>query len=458
VIAFARRHRIFLAIAGVGAVARLIAVLGYHPALWFSDSLGYAALGTYPYPAVIRPSGYPLLLLYPLHWFHSFMLVVIVQHLLGLGAGVLIYTVLLRRGVSRWAAALASAPMLLAAYEIQIEHFILSDPLFIFLLVAVMAVLLWNPSPGWLACAAAGVLLGTAAIVRTEGLPLIAALAIWLAIQRGARWGRVARVALVCAAFAMPVATYAVWFHESYGHYKLTYSSGPFLAARAESFASCPRDHIPDADSWLCTTTGHRPDWYLWSSTEPLHSRVGEFSQATDKSGTSFARHVIEAQPVDYVVTTWRDVLQNFTAGQTWHPFVFPGRAEPLHQLLAANPGNPATPIYRYDSRPGTRLSQPWADIMQAYQQIAVVPPVATAVIVLAGAAGLALCRERRGGYGLLPWLMGIALLVFPAATSGYGARYELAAIAPLCLAAVLGMREITGTVSVPSSRPVEAT
>lgn len=444
------RHRLFASLLAAGTLVRVIACLGYHPALWFPDSLSYAAVGVQPYPTVIRPAGYPLLLLYPLHWAHSYMLVVIVQHLLGLATGLIVYVVLLRRGIYRWAAALASVPGLLAAYEIQIEHFILSDPLFIFLLVAALAALLWNRSPGWLECAVAGVLLGAAVITRSAGLPLIAAFVLWLVTRQNAGWlKRSATALLLCAAFAVPVITYAVWFHESYGQYKLTYGQGPFLAARAESFAHCATDGIPPADRWLCTTPGHRPDWYLWSRHEPLHFTV-EFSQATDKSGTSFALHVFEAQPEDYALTTWRDVLQNFTAGQTWHPFAFPARTPvSMRRLIIANPTNfPLASLYRYDPHPSTHLSQPWAAIMQAYQRVVILPPVATVIIVLAGLAGLVLCRER-GGPGLLPWLTGVILLVFPAATSGFGERYELASIAPLCMAAMLGLAEITAEVPV---------
>jgi hypothetical protein len=455
---FLHRHSLFAALLAAGALARTVAVLGYHPALWFSDALRYAAIGIQPFPDIMRPSGYPLLLLWPLHWAHSFMLVVIVQHLLGLATGVLIYVALLRRRIRRWAAGLAAAPVLLSAYQIQIEHFILSDPLFIFLLAATLTALLWSPSPRWWECAIAGGLLGTAVITRSDGLPLIAAVALWLMTRPGAWRIRLASSAAAFAAFALPVVAYANWFHESYGQYNLTYSQGPFLAARAETFANCAQDSIPVADRWLCTTPGHRPDWYLWSKHEPLHI-AGEFTPATDKSGTSFALHVIEAQPVDYALAAWRDVLQNFTAGQTWHPFAFPDHSPAsVSRLIATNPTNfPLTSLYRYDPHPSTRLSQPWADVMLIYQRVMVLPPIATAIIVLAGLAGLVLCGEPRGGHGLLPWLMGLILLVFPAATSGYGARYELAAIVPLCMAAALGLAEITGEASL-ATRLVEAT
>ena len=51
--------------------------------------------------------------------------VVAVQHLLGLAMAVVIYLLLLRRGVPRWLAALAIAPVLLDAYELQNEQTIM---------------------------------------------------------------------------------------------------------------------------------------------------------------------------------------------------------------------------------------------------------------------------------------------------------------------------------------------
>lgn len=459
---FLRRHRVFLAIVAAGLVVRVIALLAYHPALWFSDSLSYAGVGVHPYPTVIRPAGYSLLLLWPLHRSHSFLLVVIVQHLLGLSAGVLIYALLLRRGMQRWAAALASAPVLLSAYEIQIEHFILSDSLFIFLLVAAIAALLWNPSPGWLGCAVAGLLLAAAAVTRTEGEVLIVVPVLWLVTRPDASWpARTARAALVCGAFALPVVSYAVWFHHYHGQYRLTYSTGPFLAARAESFANCSADEIPPADRQLCAIPGETPSWYLWANGTPLRSDPSsEFTRASDSRGTSFALHVFEAQPGDYLLTTWQGVLQNFSSGGSPYAdgqaaFEFPGRVpDTVAQLAAANLDDGyITAIYGYDSSPSTQLDQPWVSILRVYQQVVVVPPIAAALIALAGLAGLVLTQERRGGPGLLPWLAAAILLVFPAATSGFGARYELAAIGPFCLAAVLGLAEITGDASLARSR-----
>ena len=74
----------------------------------------------------------------------NFDAVAAVQHLLGLAMAVVIYLLLLRRGAPRWLAALAMAPVLLDAYQLQIEQTIMPDTWFEALIVAGLAILLWR--------------------------------------------------------------------------------------------------------------------------------------------------------------------------------------------------------------------------------------------------------------------------------------------------------------------------
>ena len=69
----------------------------------------------------------------------------VLQHLMGLAMAVTLYAVLVRRGALRWLAAVAAAPVLLDAYQLQMEQMIMPDVLFEALIVAGLAVLLWRP-------------------------------------------------------------------------------------------------------------------------------------------------------------------------------------------------------------------------------------------------------------------------------------------------------------------------
>ena len=101
--------------------------------------------GTCTTPSGMDPVGYkgPLRAIL---FVANFDAVAAVQHLLGLAMAVLIYLLLLRRGVSRWLAALAIAPVLLDAYQLQIEQTIMPDVWFEALIVAGLAILLWPPA------------------------------------------------------------------------------------------------------------------------------------------------------------------------------------------------------------------------------------------------------------------------------------------------------------------------
>src|SRR5207244_628496 len=128
----------------------------------------------------------------------------IVQHALGLAMAACLYALALRLGAGRWLAALAAAPVLLDAYQIQAEQMIMPDALFEALIVAAMTLLLWRP-PGLTALACGAALLGLSATVRQVGellaLPLIGYA---LAVAPGWRQ-RTVRGTVGLAVFAVPV-------------------------------------------------------------------------------------------------------------------------------------------------------------------------------------------------------------------------------------------------------------
>jgi len=458
---FVRRHSVFLIMLGLATLVRVVAMIAYFPALWYPDSFGYVTSALHPYPYAIRPVGYSLLLLWPLRIFHSAAAVAIVQHVLGLLAGTMIYVLLRRRfRFAGWTAALTAAPVLLSAYEIQLEHYVLSDTLFMILAVAALVIALWRQVPSVRACIAVGLLLAAAAITRTEGLPVVATFAFAILVSAASVPRRLMLIVVLAASFALPTLVYATWFKDVHGHFELesTYG-GAFLASRVEQFANCSAIHPPANERWLCLSTpvSRRltPDDYLWgpASVTPLAKPPTgpTFSARTSAVAEKFAIHAIEREPVTYGMSAWRMFLQTFNGnggpysdGQ--QTFKFPGhQPETVLQLARANPGNSASVFYQYNGGhdPDTQFGQPWAAVLQVYQAIATVPPAMLAGILTVGLIGICLAFRRRGGPALLPWITGTVMLAAPAAMSSYEARYVVPTVPFFCIAAALAIREI---------------
>src|SRR6202046_5931138 len=143
------QNRLFIIVLVPAFLLRLDAEAGYRWQSWVNDSFQYiqhtVALTLDP----TRVSGYSIFLkaLEPLH---SYAAVTILQHLMGLAVAVMIYALARHRfGAPRWIATLAALPVLADGFQIELEHLILSDVPFEFLIVLATTMLLWNPKPSW---------------------------------------------------------------------------------------------------------------------------------------------------------------------------------------------------------------------------------------------------------------------------------------------------------------------
>ncbi len=180
-------NRLFAAVLVPALALRVTAELGYRWQSWFNDSFSYVRAAVTLTPNTTRPSGYPLYL-WLLSPAHSYLLVTASQHLMGLLVAVMIYALARHRfGVPAWAAVLATLPVLYDGFEIQLEHLVMADTLFLFLAMAAVTIALWSPRPSWRACLAAGLLLGVSSTVRPTGLPLLAVFVVYLLIRELAR-------------------------------------------------------------------------------------------------------------------------------------------------------------------------------------------------------------------------------------------------------------------------------
>src|SRR6516165_1915382 len=250
-----RRHWVLALLLEAGLVLSLVTQFAYQPALLFFDSKKYllgtqfdkTAWGSYD------PIGYTLLVLKPVLMFGDLGLVALLQHVLGLGMAVALYAVMLRRGVARWLAALAVAPVLLDAYQLNAEQTIMPDVLFEALLVAGIVLLLWRPRPGIFLVILGGLALGASGPVRQVGEALIGPALIYVVVATPGWRRRVLHGAVLTACFALPVVGYmsysAVIMH--YG-WRLSNMGDAYLYGRAAHAADCATLNIPAVEQPLC--------------------------------------------------------------------------------------------------------------------------------------------------------------------------------------------------------------
>lgn len=466
-LAVGRDHALFCGALVVAAIVRLIVVLGYPPALWFADSLPYIQAVSPLSPGRVRPSGYSyfLALLGPLH---SVWLVTLAQGVMGLVMGTAVYAVLRRHKLTGAVATLAAVPVLFSVYELQMEHFILSDTLFGLLVTVAVVIMLWRPVPSVPLCALTGLVLAWAILDREQGILLPVPFGLYLCARavQSARRARVraivVRVVAMGLTLAVPLLGYAWWFEQSSGSFALTSSTGLFLYSRVSTFARCSVIEPPADERWLCISKSpaKRPDpnFYAWSTTSPINVKPPggwEFDSRANSLATNFALRAIQAQPTAYLKAVWQSTLENFEPqfkeSAAWFserryrfPATAPQRLRALARVNLELPDYASGYIYNGRRDPSTRIVRPFAGWIQAYQRFVILPGLVLALIALAGLIGVVTAWRRLGGPALLPWLTGAVLIVTPAATMDYGARYVLASIPAFCIAAAIGIKQMS--------------
>jgi len=517
----AGEHKLFTAALAAGALLRLITSIGYPGALWFAgDSYVYVGAALRPEPNLSKVTGYSffLRLLLP---FHSFTLVVGVQHLMGLLVAVMIYVLLRRNGVSKTWSAIATLPQLLDGYIIEAEHLVMTETVFMFLLMIALLLLLWRPRPQWWTAAVAGLLVGAAAIVRTEGDVMLAVLPLFL-LLRGWSWKTLRGWGIAIAftvASLIPYGAYASWFQERYSSYNApvystTMSMGFYLWGRVSSFANCAVIKPAGDEALVCPTQPlvdrTPPGDYIWHAPyvhQDMNSLGGPVSPKGNQVLTDFAIKAVAAQPLQYVKTVVKDVLLSFGFPRIGYPgsgttyyynfhLHFTGTDAATRKPISLLP--PKTKAWvsplvvpknsAYDDwlsygrqAPGV-VHKVFAAPIALYQRVVFTYGPLLAVIFLVGLGGLFSVTARRRGTGvrsavsartllslrlhwrprgtsMLPWVSVGALLVFPIAIADFDYRYLIPVIPFACLAAGLAFAPRRTAPAVPAApESVEST
>ena len=460
----ARRHRIFLAVLGLGFALRVVTQIAYRPALLYIDSYRYLGNLHDLDPAQnSQPVGYIALLLRPVLAVGNLAVVAGVQHLLGLGMGVAIYALLIRLGVRRWIAVLAAVPVLLDAYQLQIEQNIMSETLFEALILAAVVLLLWTRPPPIAVLATGGALFGLAATVRSVGAVLVVPAVVFALVAGTGGWQRLIRAATIGLAFVLVIATYAGYAWIKAGDVRLSRGDAYLIYGRAATFVDCRGLDLPDYERVLCPPEplGHRlgSDEYAHHSPYPLQVVLPP-GKSRDEVLREFGRRAILHQPLDYAKAVSTDFVKLFVFRRTTFP-----RDVPLErwQFQREYPtlGHDPTSATRTYGGGKPHVIEPLAIFVRDYQlSVGYVPGTVFGIAFIAGllaAAGVG--RARRSGLCaacLLPTLCGLGVLL-AADLFLFSWRYQLPALTLASLAGALGVTALTGRVTPTSPRPSPA-
>ncbi|TCC40572.1 glycosyltransferase [Kribbella speibonae] len=445
-----RKHWLLAVFLLVGLVLRVLAIVAYRPAIIYTDSVQYLTNMGELSPDKLNPIGYDFVL-GPLVAIGGLTFVVIVQHLTGLLLGVAIYALARRLTVYRWLAAFAAAPILLDAYQVQIEQNIMAETTFDVILVAILWLLLAKGAPGWRRAAAVGVLVGAAFTVRAIGMVLLIAVVLYL-IASGKQ--RVRRTAAAVAGFGIVFAAYAGYFHAETGRWGFTGAENQILYGRTATVANCAKLPLNEGTRLFCPK-------------EPLGQRLGVDNYAHNHYGdpnwpgplppgttkrqlaTEFAHEVIKHQPLDVTWAALKDFAKGFAPTRTSEPNDVPLDRWQF-QLTYPNLKDPNTAqaaVKWGGSEP--HVSHGPAVVLRAYQLHGGYTSGTllglSALIALAAVAGLG--RAKGSGLraaALLPVAAG-AILLLGSAAFEFSWRYQLPGLVLFPLAGAIGLRAVLG-------------
>lgn len=457
----ARTHWLFTLVMLVGTAGRVLTMVAYQPALLYIDSSGYLNNRVNLNPTGSQPIGYSLILRLLLY-VGDLGMIAGIQHLLGLAMGLCIYALLLRKGAPRWLATLAAAPILLDAYEWQIEEYILSDSLFLALITFALTILAWHKRPTRRAIISAGLILGCACIVRTVGEIVIVPAVIYLLIVCGPRWRkRAAAAAIAVAAFAIPLAadaTYTAIYNS--GTPSVTQSSGDLLYGRVATFADCAE--VPSDLKSVCPAgsvayrTALGPDYYAHDPSSPeATANPAKLNQFTD--------YVLEHQPLAFAKAVGSDFLQLFTSPRgttTGGTAISRWQFQTYYELWQVSPASTNALLAAAGDSGGYHVNVGVAQVLRDYQlNGGYTPGWYFSAALLAGLGGvLGLTRKaRKSGMraqALLWTGTGVSLLL-GADIFEFSWRYQLPALVLLPMGGAFGIMAMFGFNPKQATRPL---
>jgi hypothetical protein len=442
-----RRHWVFGLLLAAGLVLRVVAQLGYEPALLFIDSKKYIFGTDFNNGnwGSFDPLGYTLLVLRPALMFADLAFVALLQHVIGM--------------------AMAAALYVLDAYQLNAEQTIMPDVLFEALLVAGIVLLLWQPRPGLAFVILGGLALGASAPVRQVGEALIGPALIYVLAATPGWRTRLLHGAALTFCFALPVVGYmsysAVILH--YG-FEMSNMGDADLYGRAAHAADCATLKIPADERPLCPSPSVAAtlgvDGLVNTKTapravyQPVNIRLGLLINTVPLQ-RRLAYSVLAQQPMRVVGDIANDSVKIFALTrnteqgdtpisrwqfQTSYPYYPPG--------ITHDGPNGASNVFAQAGGGGhARVNVTAATVLRDYQlHGGYTPGPVFLLALLAGLAGIFTFRRGRDAGPALACLLitGTAVAVLLGADLyEFSWRYQLPALVTLPIAGAFGATAI---------------
>jgi Dolichyl-phosphate-mannose-protein mannosyltransferase len=491
--ALAREHWLLALLLAAGLVLRVLAQVAYRPALFYIDSAKYL-FGAYPGN---DPPGYQILIK-PVLDVADPSLVAAIQHVLGLAMAVVIYAVLVRRGVPRWLSALATAPVLLDAYQLQIEQTIMPDVMLEACIAAGLAALLWHPRPRTALVITGGLFLGAAVTARQVGEILILPALAYLLVSIPHWRQRLAQAVILCAAFALPILAASFRNEVAIHRFALAPYSGGSTYGRVAAAADCATLRLPSYERALCPTAQQQrngPDWLDHQVGSPIKSFQAPAGMSNGALASDFNHRVLRQQPGRVLVAIGKDALKLYAVDRVtapgdvsisrWqfqlsYPQYPPYMTTFSGQVLFTSLSPTGSVRWIWSAQEfgggGPVVARPLAAFLRAYQLGGgYTPGPLLALMTVAGLAGtLSLARrhatpaQRDAARACLLTFTAAAAILLVSDVFEFSWRYQLPALITLPPAAALAITALVthrreapgeppGTVTAPGGQPQEA-
>ncbi len=429
--------------------------------VWSPAFTGYSDSGIYFQGAVesvwadpVRMAGYSMFLRVLHLLAPHLILVVIVQHALGLGAAVLFFAAVRRCGGPSGLGLAPAAVIALGGDELFVEHAALSDAVFIVLIAAMLYCALRASDDGRPWAALTGLLAGLSVWDRTAGLGLIAVIAVWLAFSRG----RPSRRSLIDAGVALAVALAVIGVYAGWRSLAadqpgtLTSNNAWNLYGRVAPWADCTKFTPPPGTKGLCETTPPSQrgyvsgEVYIFGGESPAQELYGPpYAVSTVPHAMErlqeWSEAAILAQPLDYLHAVWRDTLRLFSPNA---PSYGDLSADAMVAFLLYGPDRHSgansfveswqSELYPHDPPPHRGAIGPF----KTWEAMTRTVNLWMALLLALCLVGPWVLRGRARAGMILFGATALLLLFFPILTKGYDYRFVIPAQAPLAAAAAL--------------------